>query len=395
MPIINAVIDISHHNGNVNFNKARDDGIIGVIQATEAIKLILGVGEALIGRFLIYDALKMRFRELKLRKDPECPVCGTHPTVTKLIDYEQFCGIQPAPVLSHLDLALRAIVFSAVGTAGQRCTSLRRLLVHDDVYDSLVPRLKAIYQRLEIGDPLDANTLVGPLIDAANPAGCSNENGVALLIDQRGMPRSNRCDIGAYEAPDGWRWKAGREWRTVIRWPGPASEDAIIRAMVGREMADRYPRRTLAIAAYNTKLDDNFQIETKDPDGGAPFIEDLRRNQRVEVTTDPLDVRRQRRDAAVARNLAPRDEEVSRRVVRAEPAHVRLHRGVDERFPRRAGSGLVPMRGALRRPIRTAGRLRRAHRSVRAGAQLRIPSSHNIRTYVRSSSGEARKTQEK
>src|SRR6187397_2740315 len=72
-------------------------GIIGVIQATEAIKLILGVGEPLIGRFLIYDALKMRFRELKLRKDPDCPVCGTHPTVTALIDYEQFCGVRPEP----------------------------------------------------------------------------------------------------------------------------------------------------------------------------------------------------------------------------------------------------------------------------------------------------------
>jgi sulfur-carrier protein adenylyltransferase/sulfurtransferase len=72
-------------------------GIIGVIQATEAIKLMLGIGEPLIGRFLIYDALKMRFRELKLRKDPECPVCGTNPTVTKLIDYEQFCGLRPEP----------------------------------------------------------------------------------------------------------------------------------------------------------------------------------------------------------------------------------------------------------------------------------------------------------
>jgi len=54
------------------------------------------VGEPLIGRFMIYDALKMKFRELKLRKDPDCPVCGTHPTVTKLIDYEQFCGVVPA-----------------------------------------------------------------------------------------------------------------------------------------------------------------------------------------------------------------------------------------------------------------------------------------------------------
>jgi adenylyltransferase/sulfurtransferase len=76
-------------------------GIIGVIQATETIKLILGIGEPLIGRFLIYDALKMRFRELKLRKDPECPVCGTHPTVTKLIDYEQFCGIRPEPAAAQ------------------------------------------------------------------------------------------------------------------------------------------------------------------------------------------------------------------------------------------------------------------------------------------------------
>jgi len=71
-------------------------GMIGVIQATEAVKLILGIGEPLIGRFLIYDALRMRFRELKLRKDPDCPVCGTHPSVTELIDYEQFCGITPA-----------------------------------------------------------------------------------------------------------------------------------------------------------------------------------------------------------------------------------------------------------------------------------------------------------
>ena len=76
-------------------------GIIGVIQATEAIKLITGIGEPLIGRFLIYDALKMRFRELKLRKDPDCPVCGTHPTVTKLIDYEQFCGIRPEPAAAQ------------------------------------------------------------------------------------------------------------------------------------------------------------------------------------------------------------------------------------------------------------------------------------------------------
>jgi adenylyltransferase/sulfurtransferase len=70
-------------------------GLVGVIQATEVIKLILGKGESLIGRLLLVDALNMRFRELKLRKNPECPVCGTNPTVTALIDYEHFCGIVP------------------------------------------------------------------------------------------------------------------------------------------------------------------------------------------------------------------------------------------------------------------------------------------------------------
>src|SRR5579871_494939 len=75
-------------------------GMIGIAQATEVVKLILGAGEPLVGRLLLYDALAMRFRELKLRRNPECPVCGDHPTITKLIDYEQFCGIpqhDPAP----------------------------------------------------------------------------------------------------------------------------------------------------------------------------------------------------------------------------------------------------------------------------------------------------------
>ncbi|MGO9340166.1 MAG: molybdopterin-synthase adenylyltransferase MoeB [Terracidiphilus sp.] len=70
-------------------------GLVGVIQATEVIKLILGKGDSLVGRLLLVDALNMRFRELKLRKNPECPVCGTNPTVTALIDYEHFCGIVP------------------------------------------------------------------------------------------------------------------------------------------------------------------------------------------------------------------------------------------------------------------------------------------------------------
>jgi len=70
-------------------------GIIGVIQATETVKLLLGIGETLVGRLLLYDALKMKFREMKLQKDPACPVCGANPTVTTLIDYQEFCGIRP------------------------------------------------------------------------------------------------------------------------------------------------------------------------------------------------------------------------------------------------------------------------------------------------------------
>ena len=71
-------------------------GIIGLVQATEALKLIVGEGEPLIGRLLHFDALKMKFREFRLRRDPECPVCGEHPTIFRPIDYERFCETQPA-----------------------------------------------------------------------------------------------------------------------------------------------------------------------------------------------------------------------------------------------------------------------------------------------------------
>ncbi len=76
-------------------------GLVGMIQATETIKLILGKGESLAGRLLLVDALDMKFRELKLRRNPECPVCGDHPTVTELIDYQQFCGIVPETRQEH------------------------------------------------------------------------------------------------------------------------------------------------------------------------------------------------------------------------------------------------------------------------------------------------------
>jgi adenylyltransferase/sulfurtransferase len=74
-------------------------GIIGTIQATEILKLALGKGSSLIGRLLLFNALEMKFREVRLRRDPQCPLCGENPTITKLIDYEMFCGIPPQPAV--------------------------------------------------------------------------------------------------------------------------------------------------------------------------------------------------------------------------------------------------------------------------------------------------------
>jgi sulfur-carrier protein adenylyltransferase/sulfurtransferase len=76
-------------------------GMIGIVQATEAVKIILGIGSTLKNRLLLYDALHMRFRELKLRREADCPVCGDHPTITKLIDYQEFCGIRPTPAVEQ------------------------------------------------------------------------------------------------------------------------------------------------------------------------------------------------------------------------------------------------------------------------------------------------------
>jgi sulfur-carrier protein adenylyltransferase/sulfurtransferase len=88
-------------------------GIVGTIQAAETLKLIIGKGEPLIGRLLLFDALAMKFRELKLRKNPECPACGEHPTISKLIDYAEFCGIRgeegPATVTNIPEITAREL----------------------------------------------------------------------------------------------------------------------------------------------------------------------------------------------------------------------------------------------------------------------------------------------
>jgi adenylyltransferase/sulfurtransferase len=89
-------------------------GTIGLIQATETVKLILGIGEPLVGRLLLYDALGMHFRELKLRKNPECPICGDHRTITGLIDYHQFCGVPQQPAKQESQLTESEIEVTAV-----------------------------------------------------------------------------------------------------------------------------------------------------------------------------------------------------------------------------------------------------------------------------------------
>ncbi|HXY19992.1 MAG TPA: molybdopterin-synthase adenylyltransferase MoeB [Gemmatimonadales bacterium] len=86
-------------------------GIIGSLQALEALKLVLGTGETLVGRLVLFDALRMRFRELALEKDPDCPLCGTRPTIRELIDYEAFCGVGPAAPSAQdgLEVGVRAL----------------------------------------------------------------------------------------------------------------------------------------------------------------------------------------------------------------------------------------------------------------------------------------------
>jgi sulfur-carrier protein adenylyltransferase/sulfurtransferase len=84
-------------------------GIIGVMQAIEAIKLIIGIGESLIGRLVSFDALKLRFKEFKIRKDPNCPICGDHPTIHELIDYDEFCGIPQADAEAAKELEVPTI----------------------------------------------------------------------------------------------------------------------------------------------------------------------------------------------------------------------------------------------------------------------------------------------
>ena len=152
-------------------------GIIGTIQATEAVKLILGIGEPLIGRFVIYDALRMRFRELKLPRDPQCAVCGEHPTIRELTAYEGYCAsesgrLKPASTESgRLEPASTEPASTTVGAGFSRPES-----EHMDI------TVKELKERMDRGD-------APTLIDVREPhesAICSIPG--AILIPQAQLP---------------------------------------------------------------------------------------------------------------------------------------------------------------------------------------------------------------
>jgi molybdopterin/thiamine biosynthesis adenylyltransferase/rhodanese-related sulfurtransferase len=132
-------------------------GLVGVIQATEVIKLILGIGEPLIGRLLLIDALGMNFRTLKLRKNPDCPACGIHPTITELIDYDQFCGIEKPASVGPLEVAHDKAVGDAPVVDGIPQISVealkKKLDAKEDVF-VLDVREPHEYQIVNLGVPL-------------------------------------------------------------------------------------------------------------------------------------------------------------------------------------------------------------------------------------------------
>jgi adenylyltransferase/sulfurtransferase len=158
-------------------------GIIGTIQATEAIKLILDVGDPLAGRILVLEALRMRFREVRLRKDPDCPACGAHPTIRELIDYDRFCGVAP-----------RAEAASGTAAADITAEDLkRRLDRHDDV---LVVDIREAGER-------EINRIPGAVaVRADDLAGCLGPIGRTrdVVVFCRTGDRSGRLVDGLREA---------------------------------------------------------------------------------------------------------------------------------------------------------------------------------------------------
>jgi sulfur-carrier protein adenylyltransferase/sulfurtransferase len=173
-------------------------GLVGVIQATETIKLILGIGEPLIGRLLLVDALGMAFRTLKLRKNPECPVCGPNPTVTELIDYDQFCGIAPPSEAGPLEVARDKAVSDLPVVDGIPQISVqelkRKLDAREDVF-VLDVREPHEYQIVNLGAPLI------PVGDVARRAvELADKKNSEIVVHCKSGARSQRAAVALKEA---------------------------------------------------------------------------------------------------------------------------------------------------------------------------------------------------
>jgi adenylyltransferase/sulfurtransferase len=185
-------------------------GIVGAIQANEAIKLILGGGESLVNRLLLFDAWKMRFRELKLRKDPECPVCGERPTIRELIDYEEFCGLRPAPA-------------PAAGANTTEETQMEEITASE------------LKQRLDRGDDIQ-------IIDVREP----NEYDIARIPGARLIPLGEV--VNRQEEIDPSR-------ETVVHCKGGARSARAIDALTRSGFRGRLVNLKGGIAAWSTDVD--------------------------------------------------------------------------------------------------------------------------------------------
>jgi adenylyltransferase/sulfurtransferase len=139
-------------------------GVIGSIQATEAIKVLLGDGESLSGRLLLFDAWKMKFRELKLRKDPQCPVCGEKPTITELIDYEGFCGLKHQEAEEPIE-SISAVDLKAILDSDPDSVQIIDIREPHEIAMGMLPRSRAIpfgqvVRRKEEFDPKLLNVFI-------------------------------------------------------------------------------------------------------------------------------------------------------------------------------------------------------------------------------------------
>mgnify|MGYP006143651889 CR=1 FL=1 len=173
-------------------------GIIGCVQALEAVKLLLGAGDLLVGRLLLFDALRLQFREMRLRRDPACPLCGDNPTIHELIDYERFCGYEPAEPTTEQSMSyevpeITPAELKARLDRGDRLTiiDVREPFEWDignlEAYGARLIPMKEIQQRYEEIDPADEIVLqCRSGARSANVLGFLRQQGYERLLNLKG-----------------------------------------------------------------------------------------------------------------------------------------------------------------------------------------------------------------